>query len=301
MRNAATFIVAAAVSLAAGCSARKADAPERLRFSYNVSSDDMEASKRRMTLLRAYLEKSLGMKVEMVTGTLYSSTVEAMRAKRIDAATMGPMAYLLASQTAGGEAIAIPGTTSGGPGTYESAIFVRGDSPVKAIDDLLGNAEKYTFSFVDPSSTSGHLIPRAYLEGRGFDAEKRFKKVHFSHDHLTAAYTVLGKKVDAGAFMPGVVRVMETKGKIKPGELRALWTSSQIPQSPLVVRKDLSQQTKDRLRAAFLAIADTDPVLAREMQVTTQHADFRYFPATDATYDELRKLARGQKAMRVIE
>jgi phosphonate transport system substrate-binding protein len=272
-----------------------------LRFAYNISSDDMEASKRRISLLQAYLERALKMKVDMVVGTTYGSTVEAMRAKRIDAATLGPMAYLLAAQKAGAEAIAMPGTRSGGPGTYESSIVVRAGSPIQSIDELLTHAEKYTFAFVDPASTSGHLIPRAYLEGRDFSPEKRFRKVHFANDHLTAAYTVLGSKVDAGAMMPNVVRIMESKGKIKAGDLRFLWVSEKIPQSPLAVRKDLPVEWKERIRAAFLGLADADPVLAREMQVTTNYPDFCYYPATDATYDGLRQIARSQKTMRVLE
>ena len=295
MRN--LLVPALALAMLSGCGASK---QETLRFSYSTSSDDPGASKKRIRLLREYLEKTLQVKVEMVVGTSYASTVEAMRAKRIDAANLGPMAYLLAAQNANAEAIAIPGTTSGGPGTYESAIVVRADSPIKTIDELLNNAEKYTFSFVDPASTSGHLIPRQYLEGRGVIPEKRFRKLHFTSDHPTAMYTILGKKVDAGAMMPNVIRISEAKGKIKAGSLRVLWTSSKIPQSPLAVRKDLPQDLKDRLRAAFLAIADADPALANEMQVTTQYPDFRYFAATDANFEELRKIANSQTTMRLL-
>lgn len=272
-----------------------------LRFAYNISSDDMEASRHRINLLHTYLERTLKMKVDMVVGTSYGSTVEAMRAKRIDAATLGPMAYLLAAQKAGAEAIAMPGTKSGGPGTYESSIVVRAGSPLRTIDDLLTHAEKYTFAFVDPASTSGHLIPRAYLEGRHFAPERRFRKVHFANDHLTAAYTVLGGKVDAGALMPNVVRILESKGKIRRGDLRFLWVSDKIPQSPLAVRKDLPAEWKERIRAAFLGLADADPLLAKEMQVTTNYPDFCYYPATDATYDGLRQIARNQKTMRLLE
>lgn len=298
-------IVALAFGTAAlsGCIPGKASraGSESLKFAYNMSSDDVEASRRRANMLQSYLERALKMRVDMVIGTSYGSTVEAMRAKRIDAATLGPMAYLLAAQKAGAEAIAMPGTKSGGPGTYESSIIVRQDSPIRTIDELLDHAEKYSFAFVDPASTSGHLIPRAYLEGRDFHPEKRFRKVHFANDHITAAYTVLGGKVDAGTMMPNMVRILESKGKIKTGELRYLWVSAKIPQSPLAIRKDLPADLKERVRAAFLGLADADPVLAKEMQVTTQHPDFCYFPATDATYDELRKIAKGQKTMRVLE
>ena len=80
MRN--LLIPALALAMLSGCGASK---QETLRFSYSTSSDDPGASKKRIRLLREYLEKTLQVKVEMVVGTSYASTVEAMRAKRIDA------------------------------------------------------------------------------------------------------------------------------------------------------------------------------------------------------------------------
>ncbi len=101
--------------------------------------------------------------------------------------------------------------------------------------------------------------------------------------------------------MPSLIQVLESKGKIKRGELRVLWESNKIPMSPLSVRKDLAPELKDRIRAAFIAIADVDPVLAKEMQITTQYTDFCYYPANDGMYDDLRKIARSQTKMRLID
>ncbi len=303
-----TFLTSAVVlpplwNTACSSSAKSTEAatPRRLRFAYNPSTDDVETSLKRYRRLQQYLEKELAMPVELTQASGYSSTIEAMRARKVDCATMGPMSYLIAAQRAGAEAIVLPGTTSKGPGTYQSCIIVRGDSPVKSLEELLAHGKKVTFAFVDPASTSGHLIPRAFLESKGIDPETAFRKVHFSNSHLTTLYTVLGGKVDAAATMPSMIEALIARGKLKRGDVRLLWQSPPIPQSPVVMRKDLPAGFKERVRKAFLDLADKDPDLARAMQATTTHSDFRYFPATDSMYDGLREIARNVKNTRMLE
>jgi len=290
--------------LSAGCASNAKLSTERppiLRFAYNPSSDDIETSLKRYRRLEEYLEKTLGMPVQLVQASGYSSTIEAMRARKVDCATMGPMSYLIASQRAGAEAIVLPGTRQNGPGTYQSCIIVRGDSPIRSLDELLAGGRNYTFAFVDPASTSGHLIPRAFLESKGVDPEETFRKVHFSTSHLTTLYTVVGPKVDAAATMPSMIQALIFKQKIKQGDVRILWQSPPIPQSPVTVRKDLPESFKQQLRQAFLDLADNDPDLAMAMQATTRRPDFRYFPATDSMYDGLRDIARSVKHMKMLE
>ena len=48
--------------------------------------------------LRAYLEKRLGMPVELVVGANYAATGEALRFGRLDIAYLGPVTYILRSR-----------------------------------------------------------------------------------------------------------------------------------------------------------------------------------------------------------
>jgi phosphonate transport system substrate-binding protein len=294
--------------LASSCGVQSTKAtgnrPEVLRLAYNPSSDDVQQTNQRYQMLREYLQKELAIPVEMVVAAGYGATVEAMRARKIDAATMGPMSYLLAAEKANAEAIAIPGTNQG-PGTYQSCIIVRADSPIKTIDELIQGGGKYTFSFVDPASTSGHLIPRAYLESRDIVPEKHFRKLHFANQHVTNVYTVLGGKVDAGATMPAMITNLLSRGKVKEGELRTLWESKPIPQSPVCMRKDLPAAFRQDVQKAFLNMHTKAPGLAESFLTVTKRppgvTHFQYYPATDASYDGLREIARGVKSMKMIE
>lgn len=276
------------------------DRPPVLRFAYNPSADDIQANPERYRRLRDYMSKTLNMPVDLVQASGYSATIEAMRANKVDVAAMGPLSYLIAVQKAGVEALVLPGRASG-PITYQSCIIVRADSPIRTLDDLIRDSKKYTFAFVDPASTSGHLIPRTFLEGKGLDVEKDFRKMFFSTNHPTTLYTVTGGKVDAGATMPGMIHAMEANGKLKAGEVRILWESPEIPVSPVTVRKALPEAFKNEIKQAFLNLADADPALAQALQVTTRHPDFRYYPASDSMYDGLRQVARDLKSVKILE
>src|SRR5258705_895161 len=58
--------------------------------------------------LGAYLERRLQMPVELIVGTDYGATGEALRFGRLDIAYLGPVTYVLGRQRAGIEAFAKP-------------------------------------------------------------------------------------------------------------------------------------------------------------------------------------------------
>ena len=46
-----------------------------------------------------YLKSTLGMDVKAYVGTDYTATIEAMKAKKVDAAYFGPFSYVLATRS----------------------------------------------------------------------------------------------------------------------------------------------------------------------------------------------------------
>lgn len=292
-----------AIAMLAGCSSPATlptERPKVLRYAFNPTADDIQTSTKRYQQLVDFLGRKLKLPVSMVQAAGYSTTIEAMRANKIDAGTIGPLSYLIGSQRAGLEPLVLPGRTDG-PSTYQSCIIVRADSPIQSLAELVRDSRKYTFAFVDPASTSGHLVPRVFLQSQGIDPERDFRKMFFSTNHPTTLYTVTGGKVDAGATMASMIRTMEENGKLKRGEVRILWESEPIPGSPVVVRKELPERFKEELRQAFLSLHEEAPELAAELQVTSKYPDFRYHPASDQMYDGLRAIAKDLKNVRILE
>lgn len=121
-------------------------------------------------------------------------------------------------------------------------ILARKDSGIHSLADLKG----HTFAFVDPSSASGHLFPKAGLEQAGFVPDTLFKRVIFSGSHDASILAVENKKVDAAAVADRIFASAVAKGVVKQDDFEIVWSSKPIPESPMVWRKALDPELKKK-------------------------------------------------------
>src|SRR5262245_43450173 len=174
-------------------------------------SDDAAKALASEEPLRAYLETEIRkefpqFRVIMYTGTSYTAVIEAMKAGRIDAFEVGPFAYILAAQQANAEALAVGAPESGGAKEYDpkfkpyylSTIITKKGSGIKTVADLKGKS----FAFVDPASTSGHLMPASIIMKAGINPDTDMKPV-YAGSHPAAVLAVMNDKVAAGATFVG--------------------------------------------------------------------------------------------------
>ncbi len=167
---------------------------------------------------RVYLEKRLGIPVELITGGSYSAVIEAMRAKKADAMQVGPFSYTLAVQEAGAEALAVGITADAKDPKYNakklpyyySVIFTKKGSGIATLADLKGK----DFTFVDPASTSGHLMPKALLLKNGLDPDKDMKTV-FAGSHPSSVIAVWNDKAPAGTTYETNLNTLSTGGQVE--------------------------------------------------------------------------------------
>lgn len=141
--------------------------PKQVRVGLIPSEDSRAMLKSSQQLLDA-LEKNLGIKVQGFVASDYNGVIEAMRSSHIDVAYLGPFSYVLGTTVAPIEAFATAETAKSSRSFYRSQIIARKDSGIRDWKDLKGR----TFAFVDPSSTSGHLFPKAGLLKLGFDPRR---------------------------------------------------------------------------------------------------------------------------------
>src|SRR5262249_50821043 len=161
---------------------------------------DAEAAIQDNKPVAEFISQKIGLPVKYFTGTSYGAVIEAMRAKRIDAMTVGPFSYLLAVQEAGAEALAIGVSTRKAPGAFDpsirpayfSVISVKKGNGIYRLEDLKGKS----FNYVDPASTSGHLVPKTLLLKQGIDPDKDMRTV-FAGSHPTSIVALWNGKSDA--------------------------------------------------------------------------------------------------------
>jgi phosphonate transport system substrate-binding protein len=226
-----------------------------------------------------HLQKSLRMEVKPFVATDYNGVIEALRSKRLDIALLGPFSYVLAATVADVEAFALLETEKQGA-TYRSVIIARKDHGVRGLKDLAGK----TFAFVDPSSTSGHLFPKAGLIKAGYDPDTYFSRVIFSGGHDASAIAVQNGKVDAAAVADALLEPAYSRGMLKQDEVAVVWTSDPIPGAPVAYRRDLPADLKARIRASFAQI--------QNMPWGPKTTIKRWVPTDDAAYDGVRETAK---------
>ena len=224
------------------------------------------------------LHASLGMEIKPFVATDYNGVIEALRAKKLDVALLGPFSYVLAASIAEVDPIAIPETQKQGP-SYHALIIARKDRNIRSLADLKGK----TFAFVDPSSTSGHLFPKSAMLRAGLNPDKDMRAI-FAGSHDASAIAVQNGKVDAAAVADGLFQAAVARGVINADEVMIVWTSEPIPGAPVVIRRDLPEPLKQRLRAAFAAMHDIPWAKGTIIK--------RWVPATDETFAVIRETSK---------
>lgn len=251
-----------------------------LTFGMVPSEETASEIKRSQAVFQA-LEQDLGVKVVPQPAADYISVVEAMRSKKVDVAWFGAFAYVMAAQEAGAQAFVAGVRKKTGRPDYRSHVLVKASSPYYSLGDLRGK----TFTFVDPASTSGHLVPRAVMAKMGIkDPATYFGRVVFAGGHDAAQLSVLNGKVDAAATNDRVMDQLIKTGAVKPGDFRVILWSDPIPLGPVAYRRDLPEELKSKLKHSFLRMKNVTFAALGELT--------GFVEVTDKTYDVIRETAQ---------
>lgn len=221
-----------------------------------VSSNENEVDRMaRYKPWQDYLEKALGVRVELFTAGSYDGIVQALASDQIEAATIGSSAYAAAyTETKGGVIPLLAEQDNKGSTGYYSIVAVRCDAGYKGIDDLKGKV----LAFADPDSTSGYAVPSYNLVKQGKDPKAFFSNIVFAGSHEAGIMGVRNRQFDAATTSvrdlegrDGTPQRMVAKGMIKHGEICPVWTSPEITNSPLTVRANLPKSLIDAIREAY--------------------------------------------------
>ncbi|EPH16802.1 phosphate/phosphite/phosphonate ABC transporter, periplasmic binding protein [Dermabacter sp. HFH0086] len=278
---AVTAALTAFALLLSGCTAASEEsaAPETLRVALLPDENASEVIKNNEPL-KSYLEEQLGMEVELVVTTDYSSMIEAMVRGRLDLGYFGPLSYVLAKAKADIEPFAALQEVEGEDPTYQSVFIANSESGIESLDDVAGK----TVAWGDQASTSSHLIPKAMLaEDAGLRVDHGDYEEQYVGSHDAVALTVQNGNADAGGMSLPIYERMVEEGLIDPTKVVKVQESEPYANYPWTMRSDLPEDLKEKLRRAFLDLED--PAVLEPFDA----AGFE--KVTDADYDAVRELA----------
>ena len=233
------------------------------------------------------MAKQTGFKVTAFFAPDYAGVIEAMRFNKVHVAWYGNKSAIEAVDRASGEVFAQMVNADGTDGYY-SHLIVHKDSPIKSLDDLLKNGKSYSFGNGDPNSTSGFVVPSFYVFAKNkIDPRTHFKIVR-SANHETNALAVANQQVDVATNNSENLDKIAQKFPEKRKDIRVIWTSPLIALDPLVMRKDLPEATKAKIKNFLFTYGKTDP---REKEVLTKISKLSGFkPSSNAQLLPIRQL-----------
>lgn len=273
------LLAVAAISALASFSASAAEQVLRVSAIPDEAPTELQ---RKFKPLGEYLSKETGMKVVFTPVSDYAAVVESLATGKLDMAWLGGFTYVQAK-------IRTKGTANPIVQRAEDAVFtsrfVTADPSIKSLEDLKGK----TFAFGAPSSTSGSLMPRYFIQKVGINPEKDFKNVAYSGAHDATVAFVAAGKADAGVLNASVWdKLVETK-KVDPAKVRVFATTPEYFDYNWTVRGDLGPALTQKLTDAFLKL---DPANPEHKAIMDLQRASKFIPSKPENYQGIEDAAK---------
>lgn len=284
------------VFMQSGCTSKKAelgtvDNPVKLFF---IPSVDAKAIEDNSMEFKKYLESATPYKFKVAVPQSYIAVVEAFGTEKADIAAFTTYGYILAHERYGVEARLT--VLRHGSADYKSQFVVRAESNIKDLADL--NQKK--MAFVDPASASGYLLPLKNLK----DKKVVLKETVFAGKHDNVISMVYNKQVDAGATfwspedsegIQDARRLVKTQYPDIADKVKILALTDSIPNDPIVFRKEMPIEMKQKIEEALLKFIATPEGKSAFYKIYGVDGIKR---STDKDYDGVRAMLKslGQNA-----
>ncbi|ASD62756.1 phosphate/phosphite/phosphonate ABC transporter substrate-binding protein [Bdellovibrio bacteriovorus] len=237
-------------------------------------------------ILKDYLEKNTPYKFQITIPQNFVAVVESFGTKRADVAAINTYGYYLAHKQYGVEARLT--VIRYGSATYQSQFLARADGKIKSLKDLQGKK----VAFVDPASTSGYLLPLKTLKDRKIEP----KDTVFAMKHDSVVTMIYQGQVDAGATyysppqngqLEDARRLVKTQYPDVEQKVKIIELSEPIPNDPIVFRKDMPEEMKEKIVDTLLQFAAT-PEGQKSLDLMLGATNLK--KSTDSDYDSVREM-----------
>ncbi|MEW5683711.1 MAG: phosphate/phosphite/phosphonate ABC transporter substrate-binding protein [Pseudomonadota bacterium] len=291
-RTLITLAAGAALALSAcGKPAEKSAAtvtPDELTFSI-LSAENQASMEPLWAPLLADMSEAVGVKVKPYFATNYTSLVEAMRFKQVHMGWFSASPALQAVRRADGEVLGRV-VDAGGEATYKSVLIVKKGSGL-TLDKVLTCDKSLNFGMGDTQSTSGTLAPMTYLfSPRDIEPARCFKTVR-SASHQANTFAVANGVVDVATNNSVGLLFFARQNPELAAKIETIWESPPLPESSIVVRKDLDPALKEKIRQFFLTYGTgSDEKAAKQREVLKGLAYGGFRPADNSYLDPVREM-----------
>ena len=280
-------VIVLAVVVLAGLAACSSEEEQEPLLIAGIPDQDVSLLEARFNKLAEYLSEETGLDVRYVPQVDYAAVVTAFKQGDIHMAWYGGLTGVQA-RLAVPDAVAIAQRPR--DAEFHSVFVAAPDSGITGLADLRGKA----LVFGSESSTSGHLMPRAFLVEAGIDVEKDLSAISFSGSHDRTWKLVEAGSFDAGALNEAVWESRVAKGEVDFTKVDVFFRTPPYVDYHWVVNRSVDathgEGSVDKLTDALLSIDASKGGKAQEIAEAFQTD--RFIATNNENYEAIEDVAR---------
>ena len=263
-----------------------------LKFSAIPDQDKKNLEK--FNAIAGHLSKELGIPVEYVASNNYAASVTAFRNGDIHLAWFGGLTGVQAREFVPGAKAIAQGDTDPAFIAYIIANKAAGLQPSEQFPQQIGDLK---FTFGEPQSTSGRLMPQFFIEKEtGKTIDEFFKSgLNFSAGHDATCDLVEAGTFDAGVVNYSIYDKRVKDGKTDPNVVQVLWKTPSFADYNWTAHPDLEKTYgagfTDKLQKALIGMTGTPALLdvfPRKAMISAKNEDYEGIKAVAANLGFLR-------------
>lgn len=253
-----------------------AEAPLRIAFASVISPKETRQS---YQIIVNYIAWKQGRPAVLIQRRSYEELNKLMSSGGADIAFFSTGAYCAYQNVPPAELLAMAETN--GSVYYSTYLITGADTDITDFSQLQGR----TFAFTDPLSYSGRLAVDSLLSERGTSASTYFKRFFYTYNHDKSIWAVANHLADGASIDSQIYDFVRQTNPQLCQQIRIFAVLPEAPTGPVIMRRDLPEQEKDKLRQIFYTM-HTDPSLQEAMKSIQIDA---FVPPVPGAYDELRR------------
>jgi phosphonate transport system substrate-binding protein len=237
-----------------------------------------------MDAVATYLTEQTGLKVEFVPSVDYAALVTGFQRGEIHLAWFGGLTSVQARNLVP-EAESIVQRPR--DAEFQSVFITQEGSGINSLEDLKGKS----FTFGSESSTSGHLMPRYFINEAGIDPNIDFNgKPNFSGSHDTTYKLIESGSFQAGALNISVWEAAVKEGKVDTTKVKVFYTTPDYYDYNWTVNSNLEEVfgkgTKEKVKEALLSFKGEPKEMADLFQTDT------FIETNNDNYQKIEQVAK---------
>jgi phosphonate transport system substrate-binding protein len=247
-----------------------------------LPDENPEVLRKRYAPLLKYLSEAIGIDTQLILPTDYQELSQLFQDGQIELAYFGGLTFVQASINNDAEPLVMRDIDT----RFVSYFLARPDENKKNLSDFEGKR----FAFGSKLSTSGHLMPRHFMQSElQIEPENYFSAVDYSGSHDKTAFLVRDGSVDLGVANSAIIRKMIEDARLGENELQIVWETPPYVDYVWAVQKHLDESIKNRLRDAFMALDDAKLI---HKTILSSLGAVSFLPAGTRDFQPLKRTAK---------